>query len=398
VPGMNRALRYRPALRRAFLALLAAGLLTLLVAEGRDTRFAPTAVATVVSGGLCAGAVVVPRERLPRWAALAVGASCVLSVVSANLSQRPEHTPGMLELCALLALVARAVRHFRPVRGTATVAGAGVAVALVPLRLSDAGDEALALLESALSLCVLTAVLVGLCLWLRDRLRARERQSIRQAQRLEYARELHDFVAHHVTAIVAQTKAARFTAAQGRAQDPAALDRMLEDIESAAARSLSSMRSMVSVLRSRDPLPAPPDEGLAEVLGRAADEFSAYGPPSVTVTVDPELTARRLPPVLVDVANRVVREALTNARRHARGATSVVVAAGPRPGPPARLEVSVTDDGRLPGPRQPDATGGGFGLMGLTERVEGAGGRFTAGPGEDAGWSVAAQLPLPPAA
>jgi signal transduction histidine kinase len=365
------------------------------VFEGYDTRFVPTAVATVACGGLCAAAVVVPLERLPRFAALAVTASGVLSVVSANLSQRPEHTPGLVELCALLALVARAVRQLRPVKAAFVVTGASVAVGLVPLRLSEVNDEHLSLMETALILCLLPAVLAGLCLWLRDRLRARERESIRQAQRLEYARELHDFVAHHVTAIVAQTKAARFTAAQGREPDPAELDRMLEGIEHAASQSLGSMRSMVSTLRRRAPVPRPSaSTGLGEVLKRAVDEFSVAGPPPVTVTVDPQLAGRRVAPELADVVHGVVREALTNARRYALGATSVVVAACPRPGFPGRLEISVTDDGRDESGELGSA-GGGFGLTGLAERVEGAGGGFTAGPREGGpGWGVTAELPL----
>ncbi|WP_314172268.1 sensor histidine kinase [Streptomyces winkii] len=431
--SLSRLPLARPSVGQALLVLTAAVLLALVVAESWDTRFVPTAVGTVVSGALCLAALVVPVELLPRAAALAMTASAVLSVVSANLDHRPEHTPGMVELCALLALAARTVRHLRLLKATAFVAGASVAVALVPLRLSDADHEHLNLLETALSVCVVAAVLAGLCLRLRDRLRAREREGIRQAQRLEYARDLHDFVAHHVTAIVAQTRAARFTAAQGREQDPAELDRMLEGIENAASQSLSSMRGMVSVLRSSAPPRAPAGQELAHVLKGAVEDFSVCGPPPVTVDVDPRLSGRRLPPGLVDVAHGVVREALTNARRYAPGATSVVVTASPRPGPPETLHLSVTDDGTGPGISATTAPGiaatrtsapghdtsghdtsgddsgddshraevpclgGGFGLTGLAERVQGAGGRFTAGPREGGGWRVEARFPLPPA-
>lgn len=381
--------------RQILLVTTAGVLLGFLALEGRDTGFIPTAVATVVSGALCWAALAVPLELLPRCAALAVTASAALSVVSANLSQRPEHTPGLLELCALLALVARAVRHLRPVKAEAVVAGAGIGVGLVPLRLSEVNAEHLNLLETALFFCVLTAIPAGLCLRLRDRLRARERESIREAQRLEYARDLHDFVAHHVTAIVTRTRAARFTAGQGREQDPAELDEMLEGIENAASQSLSSMRGMVSVLRSTNPPQAPPEEELSQVLGRAAEAFSATGPPPVTVDVDARLTGRCLPPWLVGVAHGVVREALTNARRYAPGAASVVVAARPQPDSPHTLELTVTDDGGASD--EPSFVGGGFGLKGLAERVEGVGGRFTAGPLDDTGWSVEACFPLPTA-
>lgn len=149
----------------------------------------------------------------------------MLSAVSANIAQRPEHTPGVVELCALLMLVARTIRHERLLTAAGLVFCVSLAAGLEPLRVGETTGEQLSLMASALLLLLGTAVLAGLCLRLLDRLRARERRSIREAQRLEYARELHDFVAHHVTAIVAQTKAARFATAQGREQDPAELDR-----------------------------------------------------------------------------------------------------------------------------------------------------------------------------
>ncbi|WP_070014025.1 histidine kinase [Streptomyces abyssalis] len=384
-------------LRQVLLVVVGGVLLAVLAFEGRDTGFLPTAVGTVVTGALCVAALAVPRELLPRCAAFAVTASAALSIVSFNLSQRPEHTPGLLELCALLALVARAVRHLRPVKAELLVTAAGLAVALIPLRLSKLTAEHLNLLETALFFCVLAAIPAGLHLRLRDRLRARERESIREAQRLEYARDLHDFVAHHVTAIVARTRAARFAAGQGREQDPEDLDRMLADIENAASQSLSSMRGMVSVLRTSTPPTAPhgQEQELAQVLKSAVEEFSAAGPPPAAVDVDPRVSERRLPPGLVDVVRGVVREALTNARRYAPAASCVIVAASPQPGSPERLELSVTDDGGGPSVACPGGTsdgasceliptGGGFGLKGLAERVEAAGGRFSAGPRTEA--------------
>ncbi|WP_079132582.1 sensor histidine kinase [Streptomyces nanshensis] len=413
------AFRARPLLQQILLALVAAVLLGLVIAEGADTRFVPTAVATAFTGTLSLYALVVRRELLPRWALFAAGASGVLSVVSANLAHRPEHTSGCVELCALLALVARTVRHVRPLRATGLFVVLAFAVGLEPLRLAKIDSEQLSIAESVLVLCLFSAVLAGLCLWLYDRLRARERRSIREAQRLEYARELHDFVAHHVTAIVAQTRAVRFATAQGREQDPADLDRMLEGIENAASQSLSSMRGMVSVLRGTADAPAGATAGsydgglpdVASVLERAVGELAAAAPPSVQVEVDPELTGRRLPPALVDVAYSVVREGLTNARRHARGATRVTVAAGPGTQAPYGLELSVADDGETGsgggsgsgvgiglGDAGSKAAPGGFGLTGLAERIEGAGGRLGAGPCEGGGWRLTAELPPPRAA
>lgn len=95
-------------------------------------------------------------------------------------------------------------------------------------------------------------------------------------------------------------------------------------------------------------------------------------------------------------AFRVVQESLTNVRRHAADATEVTVSLRYGRGD---LEVSVRDDGRG-GARLPEAArGGGFGLVGLTERVTQLGGRIQARAREGGpGWEVVAVLPATPAA
>lgn len=254
------------------------------------------------------------------------------------------------------------------------------------------------LLFPAVVICLLLLLTGWLLLRLRAHVRARE-QGIRQAQRLEYARDLHDFVAHHVTAIVAQTKAVRYVTEAGRGQDPAQLDQMLAAIEGAGSQALDSMRSMVSVLRERAPARMGQDghPDLAGLLSEMAAEFSAAGP-RTTVTVDPRLDGRSLAPRTAEAVHRMVLESLTNVRKHAVAATAVTVTVRLVPGPPERLEVSVTDDGRA---RDGDAPGtfptSGFGLRGLAERVVGIGGTVTAGPGAGGGWQVRTLLPLHPA-
>ncbi|MFF3768116.1 sensor histidine kinase [Streptomyces sp. NPDC001922] len=400
-------------LRRALSAMAAVLVFALLVAEGAATGYVPTAVATVATGALCVGALVVPVGRFPVAAAVAVAASGALSVVTVQLTHRPEVTPGAAELTALLLLVARAVRTARPASAAALSAAGGLAAGLLPLRLPRAEYVNLTEFgEAVIFFSLVLAVLLGLFLRLLDTVRAREREADRQAQRLEYARELHDFVAHHVTAMVAQTKAVRYASALGHAPAPDDLDRMLAGIERAGSQAIESMRDMVSVLRAPGEGPAAtrPAGDLDGELRSLTEEFTAAGPATAEVSLAPELTGARhgLRPELTTAAHRVVRESLTNIRKHGEGVRWVTVDVRPSPG--GTLTVTVTDDGRAPAHATAARAAGtaatadgseasgrpGFGLTGLAERVGTLGGTFTAGPREDgtAGWRVAAELPL----
>ena len=392
--------RSRP--RRIQLCLGGAVLVALVALEALNTPYPPTALATVVSGTLCLLALAVPERLFVRYALLATAASCALTLVETGLSRRPENTPGMIELCALLWLITRAVRHCSPLMAVLLPAAPALAVVVLPLRIAERSENLNSLI-TVIAACVPFMVVLGLCLRLYDALQDRRREAILQTQRLEHARELHDFVAHHVTAIVAQTKAARFTAAAGHAQSPEDLDQMLAHIERAGSQALGSMRAMVSSLRDTTaPAATSPTGGLTG-LRDLTREFSALGP-TTELTLDPRLTDRPLPPEITTAVHRVVQESLTNVRKHAAGAGRVDVRIGLRPGAPEELEVSVADDGRGGAPaaraEAGDAeaggawNGGGYGLVGLTERIERAGGRLAAGPGEGGGWHVLALLPL----
>ncbi len=163
---------------------------------------------------------------------------------------RPEHTFGLAETCALLLIVARALRERPSVRAVFLTAGALCAVTVMFLRLPPSEYPVVATVAVPVLWCaVALAAALGLYLRLLDRFRAREHESGLQAQRLAHARELHDFVGHHVTAIIAQTKAVRFATAAGRPPSPEDLDTMLAAIEDAGAQAMGSMRSMVTVLR-----------------------------------------------------------------------------------------------------------------------------------------------------
>nr|QZD55558.1 hypothetical protein K3N28_23115 [Glycomyces sp. TRM65418] len=214
-----------------------------------------------------------------------------------------------------------------------------------------------------------------------DKLRRETQEEVRRAERLELAREMHDFVAHHVTGMVVLAQAAQVTDT-----DPT---KAFADIEEAGLSALSSMRRLVTMLRDdetgTDGLNPLGDLSQIEDL---VDRFSREGT-DATCFISPEL-AGTVAPEIAATAHRVVREALTNVRKHARGANRVrvVVAATGGQG----MEVSVRDDGHAARGRLAES-GSGLGLLGLSERIEAVGGRLRAQPRPEGGWETAAWLP-----
>lgn len=223
------------------------------------------------------------------------------------------------------------------------------------------------------------AVIVSVCSiaaafrW-RAAVRARELDRVRLLERAELARELHDTVAHHVSAIAIQAQAGTLLGAD----DPDAATRALRVIEDEAARTLTEMRSMVRVLRQSDEAAREPSPGIADL-----DRLAAAGPPPVRVTVTGDTGA--LPSSIGAAVFRIAQESVTNARRHARHATLVDVTVR---ADPDRVRLEVCDDGEAAASVRP-----GFGITGMMERATMLGGTCTAGPAPDGGWLVAAELP-----
>lgn len=228
------------------------------------------------------------------------------------------------------------------------------------------------------SVLVLLFVAVAVVFRYRADLWYRQQREIRNQERVALARELHDTVAHHVSAIAVQAQAGGVVA--GREPEKAA--EVLAAIESEASRTLAEMRSMVRVLRDEESLDYSPQRGVADLPALARADAT----PVVAVSLVGSLTRLAQP---VDAAlYRVAQESLTNTLRHARNATLVRIDVR-REGETVRLRVS--DDGRTaPGP-SPEP---GFGLLGMAERAQILGGTFSAGPGAEGGWVVEAVLPL----
>jgi signal transduction histidine kinase len=343
-----------------------------------------------VAAVLLIGAVAVlwPADRRPSWLTPQVRtvvpavASCLYTVASVPY---PETLFGPGELIILLCLLFVAVRHCSRRWVVMCAALDGAAVLALPVRaLRGMPDTMMGFMLIGLVLIGLTA---GFAAYLRsmDYRRTVAVSETRRSERLAIAADLHDFVAHHVTGILVQTQVARMMATS-RPQD---LDSVLAGIEHAATQALASMRRTVGVLRDTGTEAADrrPVGDLAGIVG-LTDGFAS---PIQKVSLLRDATVPDdLPHEVQAAAFRVVQEALTNVRRHAGDATQVTVRLRYEAG---RLEVSVADDGRG-GSRLPDAAhGGGFGLVGLKERVTALGGDLHAGPLIGHGWEVRAVFP-----
>ncbi|MGI5499128.1 sensor histidine kinase [Lentzea sp. CA-135723] len=224
---------------------------------------------------------------------------------------------------------------------------------------------------------VLAAAAAGAALRYRAESWRRALDQGRSRERVGLARELHDIVAHHVSAIAVQAQAGRAIAGQ---RPEAALE-ALAAIEGEASRTLAEMRAVVRVLRDGAPAVDAPQPGVADLVALAR----RAPVPVVDVRLPDDLD--ELPPQVDAVIYRLAQEALTNALRHARDASRVEIRVAEDAG---RLRLRVTDDGLID-PALPVHHG--FGLLGMTERVQLLGGTLRAGPAPERGWTVDAELP-----
>jgi signal transduction histidine kinase len=260
-----------------------------------------------------------------------------------------------------------------------TEVGVGLLVMSVPVALTGvAGNPVGDVVGGAV--VILLACAIGFAVRYAGELRAEELAGLRSREREELARELHDTVAHHVSAIAVRAQAGRVVAATR----PEAAADALAVIEEEAARALEEMRSMVGTLRDGDRAALKPLQGVRD-LSRLEQQGDGPGP-RVVVTVDGELDGLR--PSVDAACYRLAQEAVTNALRHARQASEVQVRVD---GGDDHVRVTVVDDGRAGGAST--ASTPGFGLVGMAERAKLLGGTFDAGPRPGGGWAVAATLP-----
>ncbi len=208
--------------------------------------------------------------------------------------------------------------------------------------------------------------------------RTREIDQVRLREREQLARELHDIVAHHVSAMVIRAQAGRVVAPS----DPGAALDALRVIEDEGSRTLAEMRIMVGALRDREDADLAPQNGIADIerlAGSLDDE------PRVQVRLTGDLDA--LSPAVGAATYRIAQESVTNALRHARNATRIDVQVV---GEDHAVRLTVHDDGE---PVHPSSVAPGYGVVGMTERAALLGGTLAAGPRPDHGWVVDAVLP-----
>jgi signal transduction histidine kinase len=212
--------------------------------------------------------------------------------------------------------------------------------------------------------------------------RERDQQALlaAAAERARISREMHDVVAHSLAVVVSLANGA--TAKLGR--DPEQSREALESISELGRQALTDTRRLLSALRTGEDeaarAPRPGIEQIADLVDRAASTGLAA---TLTVRGDPV-------PVAAGVAlsaYRIAQEAITNAVKHADGATTVAVEIT---WTPYRLQIAVTDDGH----GRPAGAPGGFGLAGMRERAALCGGTATAGPRPGGGWAVEATIPV----
>jgi len=333
--------------------------------------------------GLGAAGALWARRRAPGWTLAisgalvavlfdvdaSVGALAVLAPAVAlySLAITRGRTQQLLAAAAAVAavIVADLLHHGKP---TVLQTAGHVMLVAVPLLAAEAVRNHrtyLTLLHERLELS--------------ERTREQEAQRRAEQERMRIARELHDVVAHTLTAINVQAGAAAERTSGGDARET------LEQIERTSHDAIGELRAILGVLRDPEGAevprsPAPGMQNISELIEQARDlgedvelDISGQPPP-------------RMSDAISLAAYRIVQESLTNARRHAGGFPVHVELEFD----PARLSITVENATTPSSPSNGAAPG--VGLAGMLERASAVGGTLTAGPTPD-GFRVHAQLP-----
>lgn len=372
-------------IRAGVVAILAPLTLITVLAMGN-----PLVGLLAVTPALLAIAVIMfAYKRLPISALPVAAASLATTVLVGSVGPVTSPAVWMAETGGLLIVTLWTVRLWDAKWGPlATGALVAALLLLLPIRHATTGS-----VTSVLALVILTmfglaiAILWGVYLRSIDVRRHRVLASVQRNERLELARDLHDFVAHHVTGIVVQAQAAQYIPAD----DHQKTVESFAAIESAGLEALTSMRRLVGVMRDEDAGPGSRPLGDLDQLRNLIEQFRV-GDVYASLHIAADLSADRLPPEITATAFRIVQEALTNVRKHGNQVTTVTVSIA-RGGD--GVDVTVRDNGRPSTHRSRLAgLGGGYGLAGLSERLTALGGSLAAGNRPEGGWEVLARIPL----
>lgn len=324
-------------------------------------------------------AVVLALETLPlavrrRWPAVSL-ALVSLGFLLAELGSY-HMVAGTALAFALVSAGAHLERHRRTAGAVLSLVYAALAVVLDGLG-STEGPEGF--------LVFYVEVVAAWCIgaWLRStriaeaERRRRVAESTRTTERTRIARELHDVVTHHVTAMVVQTEAARYLTAA-----PDRLEETLSAVSDTGRRAIGDLRHLLDLLN--------PDHGTDAVVPSVGElrtlveqTRKAGQPVEFTQEGEPAESAGSAE----FVAYRVVQEALTNALKYAHGSRTVAqVHYNDR-----EITVQVGTDGS--GSASGSPGGSGRGLTGLRDRVDALGGEFSADRRPGGGFVVRARIP-----
>ncbi|WP_243718140.1 histidine kinase [Actinomadura sp. 7K534] len=345
----------------------------------------PTNPASATSVLLTLG-MTLPMAVRTRWPGVCLALAGTSFAVYACLGGPPSF--GSLGLYIALYSVGAHQNRLRPV--VVAVATTGYLVFAVALH--ELGSPAG--LTDYLLFYIVLAVAFGLGAMVRGR-KAREAerrylyaQAAIAAERSRLARELHDVVTHHVTAMVVQSGAAQYLT-----ESPESVTEALGAINGTGRRALAELRFLLGVLEATGESAS---SDLTPMPGRVPDlvEQVREGGQPIELIKDGEQQDMAIGARLT--AYRVVQESLTNAVKYAAGRDTLVRLAHT----PEWTDVEVTTAGTSGGAPAssvlrdggPDISGG-RGLAGLRERVEMLGGEFTAGPDPDGGFRVRARIP-----
>jgi signal transduction histidine kinase len=349
---------------------------------------------------VCVLAVLTPRrpfDSAVSAAAAVVASSVLLRLVDVGVQSVIVASLLITETAALMALIAILVRQES--RGRAAI---GVSVLVVVtaatawirpafwFQYTDGTRHAFTppLWPNLIIGGVLLVLSLGTGLYFRSRDRERGRAveaevlAAQHAERMALARELHDVVAHYVTSIVVHSQAAEAVLEL----NPDAAREVLPVITNSGTEALAAMRKLVGTLRGSEPAGSGSVDSTSNL---AADVRLVVEESGLPVDLRFDLTDQ-VPPEFERSVLRLVQESLTNSRKHAADVTEVEVSVATKEG---MVHVRVADNGR--GTRQvPVGGSGGYGLVGMRERVELLGGTFTAGARTGGGWEVRAQIPI----
>lgn len=356
----------------------------------------PAVYAFVFGALLCAAPLVALHS--PRWAIAMFTVSAIVlpfPIIDAGDSiwPWPWSVPALLVLVTFVATLA-IVHGWRSALTAWLLAIGGsllVVIAASTVEPVEAAIVNLVIVTSISGAALLVAILVASRMRVGAELtREREVSQSEHERRViveergRIARELHDVVAHGMSLIQVQASTARYRV-PGLSEEASA---EFDDIARTAREALAEMRRLLGVLRTDDQkTQLEPQQGLEDIPELVASVRRA----GASVAFEQPQAPGAVPVAVGIAAFRIVQESLSNAMRHAPGASiDLVVAVDPDA---VRLRIHNTK------PTEAEAVpsaGRGHGLVGMRERATLAGGTLRAGADPVGGWTVTAELPLDP--